>query len=172
MGMKTAFRHCAIVLAAFVNGGAAAVLVVVVLQTAWFDLGWHRLVGQVFAGLNSAAGGYASIVWSNLPDYFIALGLGIVWGLLLPRRWLLAAISASAGFVLVPHVALLLNEGGHPWGSMGLPGAGLWFISFLPVPLLFFGAYCGARLRTMRPQLRSHDTSTLIPNTERETLTG
>jgi hypothetical protein len=136
--------------ASFLAGAAGGILSAMVVFPMWDRAGWRRpvadwLARRSLAGLAAAWG----LVWAALPDWGLAWLISVVLGVAFPRRWIWTAAAAAAGFLLGPHLVMLLVLGGHAWPDAGLKVAALkLLVNLLVVPPVLLGAWLGSRIRT------------------------
>ena len=106
-------------LIAFAVGAAAELINDFVLYEAWFALGWRKPVANWLSSHGwSQLAGYWSLLWLHLPDYLLAIGLGLVVAWRAGDRWIGATCWCALGFLVTPHLVLLI-VGFNPWSAFG-----------------------------------------------------
>ncbi len=132
----------------FCCGGLVAVIGGSLLSVLWHALGWRKPVSDCLVNLGYRdLAAYWGLVWINLPDWFVALLLGVGVGRIRRGRWIAASAWVAAGFILVPHL-MFVALGPVPWSYLSA-GVAIKIFAWdvVAVPLLFGGAWLGARLR-------------------------
>ncbi len=141
-------KNTVILFLSFLAGGAAVLLSGMLLFPLWFDLGWRKPIADWLVGLgHQRLAAYWNLVWFNLPEWCVAFVVGILLGIIIRRpRWLLTAVVCGVGFVIVPHLFILITLGVHPWMFFGFKMAAFTFLwNLAAIPLLLLGAWLGSR---------------------------
>ena len=131
-------------------------LIAFVIFGPWMNLGWRKPAADwmVDIGLSTTIAGYWGLVWVNLPDWMVAIALGIVTGTM--RRhssWLRFSLFACVGFILIPSLLYWLATGFYVWHIA--PSNFLWTVvitfsmSAVSVALLLGAAWLAHR--SLRP---------------------
>ncbi len=114
-------NHAVVAVVAALLGGALALLNDIYLFQYWMELGWRRPVGEWLTevGVGNVGIYYWGIVWLRLPEWLIAVFLGVCAGLLLRKRWTIGAIPCALAFVLTGDVFLFILSEQNPVAWFG-----------------------------------------------------
>lgn len=137
-------KHAVVSVVAALCGGALALLNAIYLSQYWIELGWRRPVGE---WLNEVGVGnvYLGIVWILLPEWLIAVFLGVCAGLLLRKRWAIGAIPCALAFALADDVFLFVLGEQNPvvwFGPDAVLQHALW--KCLAAVFLVLAAFCAS----------------------------
>lgn len=145
---SNAVKKAAVVLIMFAAGGAFELLSSV-LFSPWVDLMWRKPVSDWLVSLGfDRLAAYWSMVWVNLPEWCMAFLLGVLIGVLSKRYWFRNALVCGAGFILIPHILILVTLGWLPWAAFGFKVCLLMlFFDLVSIPVLLFTAWLFRRSR-------------------------
>lgn len=136
---------CALTLLA----GACSFVSELVAGLVWWPWGWKPVSDWIISN-HIALFVYWAPVGFNLPVWVLAFAYGWAVGMLVDRRWMLAAAASAAGFVFLPLLVTLIVLGGAFGIEVWAPVVG-WRSA--AVPLLLGGAWLSHRKeREREPQ--------------------
>ena len=148
-----------VLLGSLLLGMIASVLVCTVLFPFWVRLDWEEPMADWLRDLGySQLAAYWSIVWLHLLEWFVAVALGVILGLLIRRRWFLAGVTCSIGFIVAPDL-MMVSFGVHPVQFFGIKMTLLAFLwTLVAIPMLFLGILIGTGIRPAKPPRPGHCT--------------
>lgn len=109
-------RLATIVATTVLCGGAFQLLIDIYLFPHWLNLGWGRPIAEwlVAIGCGDTVAAYSGLVWDRLPEWMIAVLLGVCAGLCLRKKWPIGAIPCALAFAFTSDLFLLLAGEEHP----------------------------------------------------------
>ena len=130
--------YLAITVGAVILGTALPLLNVFFISPWWIDLGWRRPVAEWLLSIGVSSR-YWGLIWLHIPDWTIALLLGVCGAFFLRRKWLIAgAVPCALAYVFSCDLLIFLSGERFPYVFSGPNSALILTLLDLPAALLIF----------------------------------